>query len=75
MPKETLFKPYEPKEKGESLIGALVLHPDRGAGLITGFRWSGPGVYTVLWAESGELEEEIGSLITECRIIFGDETF
>mgnify|MGYP001074546395 FL=1 len=59
MPKETCFNPWWP-DRGESLVGCIIIHPDRGTGLITAHDVSstlGDSRWYVLWADRGVCED------------------
>lgn len=71
MAKETCFNPWWP-DRGVSLVGCIIIHPDRGTGLITAHDVSstlGDSRWYVLWADRGDCEDIGEGVLREGRVI------
>ena len=73
MAKETVFTPYG-MVKG-NIVGCIVIHPLLGHGLVTSkeVRWEESRhrchYWSVLWSETGVVEETSERVIRECRVL------
>lgn len=71
MAKETCFNPWWPR-RGDTLVGCIIVHPDRGTGLITAYdacSTLGDARWYVLWADRGTSEDIGEGVLRSSRVI------
>jgi len=74
MAKETVFSPRTSVYR--NLVGCIIVHPRLGHGLVTSadrywteFSGNQRQIWTVLWSDSGLLEDADSRIMNECEIL------